>query len=40
MTRRIRTAFTKNLKTADWMDESTKKSAKEKVYFEIFNQLN
>lgn len=31
MTRRIRAAFTNNLKTADWMDESTKESAKEKV---------
>lgn len=30
---RIRTAFTNNLKTANWMDESTKKNAEEKVYF-------
>lgn len=40
MTRRIRAAFTNNLKTADWMDESTKESAKEKVYFKIINQVN
>ena len=31
MTRRVRKAFTDNLKTADWMDYLTKENAKAKV---------
>ena len=31
MTKRIRTSFTDNLKSEDWMDSSTKSKAKEKV---------
>ena len=34
MTRRIRAAFSNNLKAADWMDELTKESAREKVYLQ------